>query len=172
MPLGFKECLAFAWQPGRDGQGYHVTPGDRGGPTSWGCTEPVWAKFAKDTGRSATLATASKGDISACLYSEIWMPAGSGLPSPANLLVFDFAMTSAPWRSVDILQGILHVKIDSQVGQFTIDAAQGFDPAALCTALHAAHRDFYASISGAEHEGGWFTRNDAALAVALAALAA
>jgi lysozyme family protein len=173
MMLDYPACLAWTWLPQNDGQPYHV---DSGGGTAWAVRQVLWAAWVAahpDMGLPLHVADASQDQLSSLLLAWFWKPVdGQALPSGLNLMVWDFGVNAGPGRSAMILQKLLGVAVDGDIGPHTLRAVYANDAAKLCNSLHDAHADYYRALPGAASEGGWFSRNDAALAVALQSMQA
>ncbi len=113
---------------------------------------------------------ATKAELASLLHRMFWVPAGQGLPSGVNLMVFDFGLTSGPARSVLFLQAAIGVTQDGACGPVTQAAAANASPADLCQRLHDRQAAFYRADPLASRFPGWFRRNDDRLALALASL--
>jgi lysozyme family protein len=133
-------------------------------------TQATWIAWAADNARDVALQDATKADLATLLHRRFWVPAGQGLPSGVNLMVFDFGLTSGPARSVRFLQGIVDVRQDGACGPVTQAAAANANPADLCQRLHDRQAAFYRADPLASRFPGWFRRNDDRLALTLASL--
>lgn len=177
----FATALAFALQPDNDGQGVHCTPGDDGSWTAWGITlatltfyrmrERLPLPTLKD------LADITQDEVAAVYRALFWdAVAGDFLPAGPDMMVFDMANGTGPRPAARILQQVLGVTADGQIGPITIAAAQAADPATLIQQLGDADSAFYRTLkSDALFDRGWQRRNaertKAALALAADALA-
>jgi len=171
----FDACLAFTWSPDRDGQPLHVSPGDRGGATSWGVTLASYTSWRADHGHPTTtevdLAAATKAELGALYRDRYWTPIqGDRLPVGVDLLAFDFGVTSGPGTSVKLLQETVGgLKVDGALGPKTLAAVARCDRLDLIRRLSARHESYYRSLADFSRFGnGWTNRNAARLAAALA----
>jgi lysozyme family protein len=109
--MSFESSLAFAWRPENDGQGYHNTPGDRGGPTAWGVTDAVWLWWCHCHARNLPLGalqqleTATQAELrpiyQAAYYNAVRAPeVAEGL----DVVLFDSAVLHGPGNAVRFLQ--------------------------------------------------------------------
>ena len=170
----FTDCLTeFTWLPHWDGQPYHVTQGDPGGPTAWGVTLGVYAAWRRAHGKMTTVAhdlqVAQKAELSELTRALYWAPIyADKLPVGVDLLVYDFGFGSGPGTSARVLQQMLHVAADGYIGPATIAAAAKVqDHAGLLHDLAAAHVRYYSGLSNWTRFGkGWAARNTARLALA------
>ena len=171
----FAASLAFTWRLDNDGQPYHVTPGDRGGPTAWGVTFAAYAAWRRAHGKLATtdfdLLHAAKDDLAVLIRTNYWNAVQADhLPPGVDLLVYDFGFGSGPGTSARVLQRALGVGQDGVVGPATLAAAHAAGRSTLVPQLAAMHQSFYASLADYVLFGrGWSRRNSARLALALEA---
>ncbi len=170
----FSACMAFTWLPQNDGQPLHITAHDAGGATSWGVTLATFAAWRAKSGLRGTtaedLGAATQDELATLIRSEYWNAVqGDHLPLGADLLVFDFGFVSGSGRSARILQQVLGVAVDGQLGPHTLAAAQACDRVDLIRRLAAAHEAFYRGLRDFAYFGrGWTNRNNDRLAAALA----
>lgn len=169
----FPECLAFTWRPDFDGDPIHTTPGDHGGATAWGVTLASYAAWRASHGirltTAADLGRASKSDLAALIRSRYWDAVQADhLPPGVDLLVYDFGYGSGPPVSVRLLQEVLGVVVDGDLGPQSLAAAAKADRMGLVRRLGARHDAFYRSLAQYPLFGrGWSRRNAARVAVAL-----
>ena len=174
----FPACLGFTWRTDEDGQPYHVTPGDSGGPTAYGVTLETYAGYRKAHGFPHTTASdlkaATQAGLSEIIRAYFWMPvAGPQLPQGLDLLVYDFGFGSGPVTSARVLQQALGVEADGWIGPETQAAVAGrarntYDLATFASDLAARHDAFYRSLHDYALFGrGWSRRNADRLTLAL-----
>jgi hypothetical protein len=108
---GFQRVLGVFWSPTRDGQPFHVSPGDHGGPTAWGVTEGTfrdwWLRQGKATPPSwpEALRTASRDTLAQILYQDFWVPTWCDqIPVGLDLLVFEAAAMCGPGRAKQMIR--------------------------------------------------------------------
>ncbi len=170
----FDACLTFTWRPDMDGQALHDTPGDSGGWTSFGVTLAAWASWQADHGVRPTtaqdLGRATKPQLAEMIRARYWLAvSGPSLPPGADLLVYDFGYGSGPGTSVRVLQEVVGVEADGDLGPESMAAIRGFDRIALIRALGGRHEAYYRSLGSFNLFGnGWTRRNETRLAIALA----
>lgn len=146
----FDYCLAFVL---RAEGGYSNREADRGGPTNAGVTQKTYDEYRKNAGlslRSVKLITAD--EITGVYRTKFWNVAKCGvLPAPLDLYVFDFAVNSGPSRAAKMLQRLLGVATDGDIGPVTIDALQEETAAGLlpelCNNYLAARLDFVLDVA-------------------------
>lgn len=172
----YDDCLAFTWRPENDGQPLHVTPGDRGGATAWGVTLGSYAAWRADHGvpvtTAADLGMATKAELSELIRARYWLAVSAdSLPLSADLLTYDFGYGSGPGTSCRVLQAVVGVEQDGQLGPVSLAAIAHMDREHLIRALAARHAAYYGSLADARLFGhGWLNRNNARLQLALSTL--
>ena len=105
------------------------------------------------------------------VYRDAYWDAVSGneLPPGVDLAVFDMAVNAGPSRAAKLLQRVVGVAEDGQIGPLILAAAERFgDPAKLVAAYTDARMSYYRSLRTWRTFGrGWAKRaketNDAAL---------
>lgn len=112
----------------KDEGGYVDNPSDPGGATNMGITRmtlAAWRKVVPYTSlpKSAVkaLTPAEAGDIYRANYWNAIK--GDQLPDGLDYAVFDFAVNSGPGRAAKVLQSVLGVTADGQIGPETLAAA-------------------------------------------------
>ena len=176
----FTTCLAFTWQTDNDGQSYHVTPGDHGGPTAWGVTLAAFQAWRvgqhKPAPTAADLRTTSKSELSTLIRANYWNSVQADhLPLGVDLLVYDFGFGSGPGTSVTQLQRVLvgmgcSLVLDGQLGPMTLAAAAKVNRHDLAGHLGERHAAFYQSLQQFNLFGrGWLRRNTERVKLALLA---
>lgn len=178
LPDRFGQCVAFTWRPENDGQPYHVTPGDHGGPTAWGVTLAAFAGWRSAHGSPrpapADLKTAKKAELATLIRTSYWNATQADhLPRGVDLLVYEFGFGSGPLTSVGQLQRVLNnldanLTVDGGLGPRTLAAADRADRHTLMERLGAVHAAFYQSLGQPLFLRGWLRRNADRLALALA----
>lgn len=156
----FLVAVGFTLAPADDGQPFHVTKGDAGGPTSFGITQATLSGYLK---RPATLAdvqavTQSKAVL---IYEALfWQPIrGDSLPDGVDVMVFDHAVLNGPEESVQILQAIVGVETDGIIGPLTLAAVNKLPRNALIGSLAWWQAEAYRKLVGfAEFGNGWLAR--------------
>lgn len=152
-------------------------PGDRGGITNRGITQPAYDAWRVRHGmqkRSVTLL--SDEEERAIYYEDYWVPCRcEELGTPLGAAVFDMAVNSGLWNAKLALQGALYVRQDGVIGEATL-AASKVTPNALLRFLEARaalyRDDLMAHPSDVANLHGWINRllrfQDAALTGAFA----
>ena len=177
-PGRFASSLAFTWKPDNDGQPYHVTPGDHGGPTAWGVTFTTYAAWRRAHGQTYPTAddlrAAQKPELATLIQTLYWNAVQADhLPPGVDLLVYEFGFGSGPLTSAEQLQRVLNgmgvnLEPDGNLGPHTLAAATQANRRTLIEHLGAAHAAFYQSLKQPLFLRGWLRRNTERLALALA----
>ena len=180
VPDRFQACLAFTWRPENDGQPYHVTPGDHGGPTAWGVTLLAFQGWRHAHGANRLpdaddLREAQQSELATITRCNYWNAVQADrLPRGVDLVVYEFGFGSGPATSVRRLQEVLNamgcrLKVDGALGPATLAAVAGVSRLDLVRRLGAAHAAFYRSLNQPVFLRGWLRRNADRLTLALAA---
>ena len=175
----FGQCIAFTWRADNDGQPYHVTPGDDGGPTAWGVTFTSFAAWRRVHGApyptANDLKSAQKNELATLIHAFYWNAVQADhLPLGVDLLAYEFGFGSGPVTSTEQLQRVLNglgagLEVDGGLGPATLAAATQVNRRTLIERLGAAHAAFYQSLKQPLFLRGWLRRNSERLALALAA---
>lgn len=164
---GFQRCLAVTWLPANDGQPYHVTPGDAGGPTAWGVTLAVFvawrAKHGQPSATADDLAAATQDDLADIYHADFWCAVqGDHLPVGVDLIAFETAVGSGPGWAARLLKRALGVAEDFRMDTATVRTAQAQNAASLVRRYNAAHLAYVDSLGDArKFRGGWDRRIEA-----------
>jgi lysozyme family protein len=144
--------------------GYVDNPSDPGGATNMGITRKTlaaWRKVVPYTSlpKSAVkaLTPAEAGEIYRANYWNVIK--GDQLPDGLDYAVFDFAVNSGPGRAAKVLQGILGVAADGQIGPDTLSAAGRANVAKTINELCDQRMAFLAALpTYAVFGNGWKAR--------------
>jgi lysozyme family protein len=151
--------------------GYSDDPSDPGGITDFGITLATLSHFE---GRQATVAElVGMSDMAkAAIYrSMFWRVInGDNLPGGIDLEVFDSAVNGGPGRAARMIQALVSVTQDGDIGAATIRAINAYgDIRGLAGLYAAARKSYYRSLPGFGRFGnGWLARVDKCLEEALA----
>jgi lysozyme family protein len=158
----FSMALDFIWKPEIDGQPYHVTPHDTGGATSWGVTYSTWVAWQRLHGQPASLSAFKRLDKSGFepLYrAQFWNACRCSSLGPIGIMVFDAAVNCGPGNAAGLLQMVLGVTVDRQIGPITVAAYAAVDPPTLARALCEQRENYYQHCAQAEYFcKGWNRR--------------
>jgi lysozyme family protein len=143
---------------------------DPGGCTMLGITLATWRAHGHPKATCAGLRRIQWARDAAPIYVEsYWQPvAGDSLPAGVDLLVTDHAVNAGLGRARRLLQEVLRVKVDGDLGPKTLAAAWAAadaDLPGLISRVCDARRAYYRSLPGYKRFGrGWEARVDAARA--------
>ena len=146
------------WETGGDivNGAPHDDPDDPGGLTKWGISQKAGPKI--------NIANLTKDQASKIYFNHYWLsPKISLLPPIVGIQVFDFGVTSGPYRAIRILQRTLKLEADGNTGTKTITACA--DPEAARKYL-IARLNFYRKLKKSKYESGWENRAAACALVA------
>ncbi len=164
--MSFDTWLSFAWLPENDGQPYHVTPGDEGGGTAWGISQPVWDGWCRVTGVDTFLVNATQDDLREVAHASYWNAVqGDAMWQEIAILAADFGFVGGP--RARLLQQVAGVTRDGILGPVTIAAVNALtDKAAALTQYAGLCADYYRGLASFSRFGdGWLRRNSDRLAL-------
>lgn len=135
-----------------------------GGPTKFGITQRT---LAAHRGHAVTRADVREMELdeAAVIYrTGYWTQSGGDLlPAGVDYAAFDFGVNSGPAQAVKVLQRVLKVKADGNVGPQTVAAAQSYPGGAaqLVVDYGAARMAFLKGLKNwKENARGWTSRVD------------
>ncbi|WP_424990380.1 glycosyl hydrolase 108 family protein [Fluviibacterium sp. S390] len=162
----FVKCLDIIFM--HEG-GYADHPEDPGGATNMGITHKTLAAWrgqpvTKDDVRDLTREEA--GEIYRANY---WNALScDGLPAGVDLVAFDFGVNAGVRRSAKLLQKLVHVEQDGQVGPITVGAAQTLEAEHIINAFSDGRMEHYRSLKTWDtFKKGWTRRTTETRATAL-----
>lgn len=167
----FAKCLTEVL---RHEGGYVDHPSDPGGATNMGVTRKTLARWRKVTPWTdlpkAQVQDLTLDEAGLIYRANYWNTAGAGsMPAGVDLALFDFAVNSGPDRAIRVLQGVLGVAADGEVGPVTLAAVQAADPRRLVNALCDRRLSFLQRLTSFSVFGrGWTRRVAEIRATALA----
>ena len=108
--------------------GYVDHPKDPGGPTNKGVTQAVYDNWRKSQNLAIQSVRAIADSEVAAIYKNLYWDRVSGdlLPSGVDFAVFDFAVNSGVSRAAKMLQSVVGVTQDGQIGPATILATKTY----------------------------------------------
>lgn len=163
----FDQALAFNWRPNYDGQAYHVTAGDSGGPTAWGVTQKIWVAWQTMHGESTNthlFRDAEKETFEPLYRSMFWNAARCDMLGPVGVAIFDASVLSGPGNGQRLLQqgvGLTDDDVDGWIGPMTMAAFNGWPLDKVNDGVLTARLNFYNLIDPRHKNGGWRTRANA-----------
>ncbi|MBN9678837.1 glycoside hydrolase family 108 protein [Salipiger bermudensis] len=141
--------------------GYADNPSDPGGATNFGITHKTLADWRKVAACSADEVKALTVDEAKEIYrAHYWNALNCDqLPKGVDLVTFDMGVNAGVGRSARMLQEVLAVKADGQVGSITVGAASQTDPEFVISRFSDMRLEFYKSLSKWDTFGrGWARR--------------
>lgn len=159
--MDFASALAILL---REEGGFVNDPADPGGMTNLGVTAKTWADYTGKPATESVMRGLTQVAVAPLYKSRYWDKiAGDQLGSGLALAVFDFAVNAGPARAAKMLQSIVGVTQDGQIGRGTLQAVQayvmrkGIDT--LIEAYSDARRDYYRALPTFWRFGkGWLAR--------------
>jgi len=108
--------------------GYVDHPKDPGGPTNKGITQAVYDNWRKSQNLPTQSVRAIADSEVAAIYKNLYWDRISGdlLPAGVDFAVFDFAVNSGVSRAAKMLQSVVGVTQDGQIGPATIQATKAY----------------------------------------------
>ena len=156
----FDLCCAFSLHA--EG-GYCNIQGDPGGATNHGITI---GELSAVMGKPATIQDVQ--NLTSTQAEAIYKPRywdavnGNGLPKGIDQITFDFGITAGPENSAKLLQSVLGITQDGDIGPVTLAAIAKQTIPDLITWISAAHSVYYRSLPGfAQFGAGWLARVNA-----------
>lgn len=141
--------------------GYVDHPKDPGGATNFGITHKTLAAWRKVDACTREEVRALEVEEAKEIYrAQYWNALNCDqLPKGVDLVTFDMGVNAGVGRSARILQEVLAVKADGQVGPITIGAAKQSDPEFVIARFSDLRLEFYKGLSTWETFGrGWARR--------------
>lgn len=157
--------LAFVWRPENDGADNNSAPGEAF-LTRWGVVEATW-EHACDEGivPNVDLRQAQKADLGTVLRVLFWNVCccdrlAAGGARGVALMVFNMGMVAGVGRTARLLQRVVGVTEDGQVGPLTVSAVLSHtDHLDLIAKLATADETFFAQCKQAgRFMKGWDRR--------------
>ena len=140
--------------------GFVNHPRDPGGMTNLGVTQRVWEEWVGHPVSEKEMRALTPAIVAPMYKKKYWdKVSGDLLPSGVDLAVFDFAVNSGPGRAAKMLQRILGVKQDGDIGRNTLEKALTIDSSQLIADYNDARLEFLKSLPTWDDFGnGWGTR--------------
>ena len=150
--------------------GYVDHPKDPGGATNLGITIGTLTGWLGRQATKAEVKALTKTTVAPIYRAKYWDKVrGDDLPSGLDAAVFDFAVNSGPGRAAKLLQRLVGVPQDGEIGPMTLAAvAKAPDIAALINAYCDARMTFLRGLGTFDTFGkGWTRRVDGVRAKSL-----
>ena len=150
----FEQCLALVL---REEGGYVNDPRDPGGRTNHGVTQAVWEAFIGKEVTESDMQNLTVQDVGPLYRAQYWDKIrGDELPDGIDYAVFDFAVNSGVGRAAKVLQTVVGVTVDGQIGQHTIDACKASNARDIATQVCEKRIDFLQGLPTWDAFGkGW-----------------
>lgn len=149
--------------------GYVNHPADPGGCTNRGITIATYRKHLNPKGTCADLRRLTWAQAADIYRDSYWAAVSADeLPAGLDLLVFDMAVNAGPGRAARLLQRLVGVTEDGQIGPVTLRAVQARTARELVNGYTEARLTYYRSRRNFATFGrGWSARAEAARKTAL-----
>jgi len=140
--------------------GYSNHKSDPGGRTNLGVTQRTWEAWTGKPATEAEMRSLTREMVTPVYRKNYWDAVKGGeLPGPVALCVFDFGVNAGPSRAAKLLQKVVGVAQDGQIGPATIAAVKGWNVRGLVEAYQDARRKYYQSLPTFKTFGrGWLSR--------------
>jgi lysozyme family protein len=155
MTGNFPRCLDFTLA--REG-GFSNDPRDDGGATNEGITLRTFGYyFPRPTVEQLKRITPDQ--VRLIYEAGFWRETyGDELPRGLDLMVFDMGVTTGPFTAVAMLQELLGVEADGDVGEETLGAIGKHSLTGLIANLAQNQRAYYRSLDKPTFIEGWLRR--------------
>ncbi|MFV0243529.1 MAG: glycoside hydrolase family 108 protein [Qingshengfaniella sp.] len=165
--LQFQECMKLIFK--YEG-GFVDHPNDPGGATNLGITHKTLAAWRgvasvnKDEVRAL-----SREEAEEIYRANYWNALSCDqLPAGLDLVVFDFGVNAGVGRSAKLLQKVIHVEQDGQIGPITLGAARQIETRYVIETFSEGRMDHYRSLHHWDtFKNGWTRRTDEIRAAAM-----
>lgn len=153
----FTKCLDIIFM--HEG-GFADHPDDPGGATNMGITHKTLAAWRGAPVTVEDVRNLTRAEAGEIYRANYWNALNcDGLPAGVDLVVFDFGVNAGVRRSAKLLQEVVHVEQDGQVGPITLGAAKTLEPAHIINAFSDGRMEHYRSLRHWEtFKRGWTKR--------------
>jgi len=140
--------------------GFVNHPLDPGGMTNLGVTQRVWEEWVGHPVSEKEMRALTPAIVAPMYKQKYWdKVCGDELPSGVDLAVFDCCVNSGPGRAAKMLQRVLGVKQDGDIGLVTLDKAMSIDSSKLVADYNNARLAFLMALPAWDTFGkGWGRR--------------
>lgn len=140
--------------------GYTNDPRDPGGPTNFGITLEDYRRYIKPNATARDVHDMLVGDAKTIYRKHYWDPIrGDDLPAGVDYAVFDYGVNSGIARAAKVLQRLVGVRADGEIGEETIAAAKAADPKTLIKKISDERFAYLRGLSTWDRFGtGWSRR--------------
>jgi hypothetical protein len=167
----FTRCVDLIF---RHEGGFVDDPVDPGGATNMGITIGTLAAVRGAPVSREDVQNLTRDEARQIYRAHYWNALScDSLPAGIDLVVFDFGVNAGVARSAKLLQKLVHVETDGEIGPITVGAARAIDPAHVIKSFSDARMDHYRGLSTWERfKNGWTRRTAEMREAALAMLPA
>lgn len=164
----FTRCVDLIFQ--HEGE-FVDDPADPGGATNMGITRGTLAAWRGAPVSREDVQNLTREEAREIYRTQYWNALScDALPAGIDLVVFDFGVNAGVSRSAKLLQRLVHVEPDGEVGPITTGAARTLDPAHVINGFSDARMEHYRALSTWDRfRNGWTRRvtdtREAALAM-------
>ncbi len=153
----FTRCVDLIF---RHEGGFVDDPADPGRATNMGITLGTLAAVRGTPVSREDVQNLTRDEARQIYRAQYWNALGcDSLPAGIDLVVFDFGVNAGVARSAKLLQQLVHVEADGEIGPITVGAARTIDPAHIINAFSDARMDHYRGLSTWERfRNGWTRR--------------
>lgn len=154
--------------------GYVDHPDDPGGATNMGITHKTLAAWRGNPVTRDDVRNMSREEAGEIYRANYWNALScDALPSGVDLVVFDFGVNAGVSRAAKLLQRIVHVEQDGQVGPITVGAAKAIDAEHIVSSFSDGRMEHYRSLRIWDtFKNGWTRRTKETREAALAMIRA
>lgn len=155
--MSFEKALAHVL---KSEGGFVNHPNDPGKATNLGCTQAVWEEWCGHPVTEKAMRSLTPADVAPLYKRKYWDKVkADSLPEGIDYCVFDTAINSGPGRAIKLLQGVVGVDQDGDIGPKTLGAVKAFDPKELIQDYSKRRLSFMMDLPAWQHFGkGWTNR--------------
>lgn len=155
--MSFEKALAHVL---KSEGGFVNHPNDPGKATNLGCTQAVWEEWCGHPVTEKAMRSLTPADVAPLYKRKYWDKVkADSLPEGVDYCVFDTAINSGPGRAIKLLQGVVGVDQDGDIGPKTLGAVKSFDPKELIQDYSKRRLSFMMDLPAWQHFGkGWTNR--------------
>lgn len=149
--------------------GYVDHPDDPGGATNLGITHKTLAAWRGEAVTRDDVRNLTSEEACEIYRANYWNALNcDNLPAGVDLVTFDFGVNAGVARSAKMLQKIVHVEQDGQVGPITFGAVSSIDPGFIIGSFSDARLEYYRGLRHWDTFGrGWSKRTTETRAAAM-----
>ncbi len=140
--------------------GFVEDPADPGGATNMGITQGTLAAWRGGPVSREDVQNLTREEAREIYRTQYWNALScDALPTGIDLVVFDFGVNAGVSRSAKLLQRLVHVEPDGEVGPITVGAARAIDATHVINGFSDARMDHYRALSTWDRfRNGWTRR--------------